>query len=86
MLTRTLVPAKIGTWRKFPLAICSEGRAVTKLPGGPTAGCQSWPLTRSLVSVLETFSKVCKRMSTKRPSNTMRLLDKPQKARFAGIQ
>lgn len=44
--------------KKFPLAICSDGRTVTKLPGGPTVGCQSWLLRRWNFRVFVALSKV----------------------------
>lgn len=31
----------------------SEARSGTKLPGGPTAGCQTWPFTTSAVMLFE---------------------------------
>jgi hypothetical protein len=38
----TFVPAKYGKCRKFPVAIFADGLSEMKLPGGPTAGSQSW--------------------------------------------
>lgn len=49
----TFVPAKMGTCKKFPLAIWSEGRAVIKLPGGPTDGCHNWPFKVACVIATE---------------------------------
>ena len=37
----TLVPARIGTCKNFPLAIRWEGRSGMRLLGGPGAGCHN---------------------------------------------
>ena len=54
----------MGTCKKFPLWIWTEGRVVTKLPGGPKDGCHSWLFNVASVIALETLSKVCLRVST----------------------
>lgn len=54
----TFVPAKYGICRKLPDSIRAEGRSGMKLPGGPTAGCQSWLFSLFAINVLLTVSSV----------------------------